>query len=538
MIWTKPEKSENLSFFLSVKSLFIAAIASLAGGMLYAAALPPLNWNFTIFFALIPLFYVPIFFRWHWRMLFGWLWGIGWSVFSCNFLREIHPAVPYMLAPVISLWPAVFALIMGWFAPKIFDREKISSPWNFDFSFGRSLIYLLTAGALFTVIEWTKYYLFVWNDLSVTFWRSPALMQIARFTGRYGISLMIVMINGVLFSLIFYRRRIMPALVLLIYPVASLIYGIWRVNTPIEYRDPVVWKCALIQGNLPQQRRASVSEVFDSIWIYGMLSKPYAGKVDTVIWPECAIPIAYRSDYPLAAGFRNVISNMDTQFLLGTLDYDAENNMTNSALLIQPGGRITGKYDKFHRVPYGEYVPLRSWLPESWVKAFDMGRDLSAGKELRPIEIKPGVVSGTAICYEGVFSYVGNGFARNGANVLAALSNDVWYPESSEPEQHLANAVLRCVETGLPMVRCGNNGGSGVVTPYGSFTRYIGSSAERPELLREQASGIVEVTIERQPQLTWAVKYENAIVYLLLAFLLGEACWIFYVNRKKMPEKI
>jgi apolipoprotein N-acyltransferase len=133
-----------------------------------------------------------------------------------------------------------------------------------------------------------------------------------------------------------------------------------------------------------------------------------------------------------------------------------------------------------------------------------------------------GISCGTAICYEGVFSYVANAFARNGANVLAALSNDVWYPESSEPEQHLANAVLRCVETGLPMVRCGNNGGSGVVTNKGIFTRYIGSAAPRPELLREKASGVVTVTVERFPAVTFAVKFENWLIYLLSALLLAE----------------
>jgi apolipoprotein N-acyltransferase len=148
-----------------------------------------------------------------------------------------------------------------------------------------------------------------------------------------------------------------------------------------------------------------------------------------------------------------------------------------------------------------------------------MGRDLAAGKRIAALQISPEVRAGTAVCYEGVFSYMSAGFARDGANVLAAISNDVWYPESSEPEQHLANAVMRCVETGLPMVRCGNNGGSGVVTAKGQFTRYIGSDSDRPELLREQAAGIVETALERHPQLTLAVRFENYLIYLLMAVL-------------------
>ena len=531
----------NPDLWFMVSGIFKTAVAviSFAGGMLYAAALPPLNWSFAIFFALIPLFYAPLFFNWKMRFLCGWLWGIGWAFFAYNFLREIHPAVPWMLAPVLSLWPAAFTCAAGFFARKFFDREKLFSPWQLDYPVSSQILYLLSAGALFTVIEWTRYYLFVWNDLSVTLWRIPELMQIARFTGRYGLSLLIVLVNGAIFSLIFFRKRLLTAAVLMIFPLIALIYGIHRVNNPAEYRDPVTWKCALIQGNLPQQRRASAMDVVNSIVTYAQSSLPFMGKADTILWPECAIPIPYRAAYPLAEEFRKVISRFQTPLLLGTLDYDPEGNMTNGALLIMPGGRIEEKYDKFHRVPYGEYVPFRSWIPESWVKAFDMGRDLSAGREIMPLKIKEGVVSGTAICYEGVFSYLANGFARKGANVLAALSNDVWYPESSEPEQHLANAVLRCVETGLPMVRCGNNGGSGVVTECGIFSGYIGSEAKRPELLREKASGVVEVVLERVPQLTWAVKFENAIIYLLMLFLAGIMVYltVFPGNRKDEKSK-
>ncbi|MBQ4330126.1 MAG: apolipoprotein N-acyltransferase [Lentisphaeria bacterium] len=532
----------ELLFLRRKKFKAAAAFCSLAGGMLYAAALPPLNWSFAVFFALLPLFYVPVYFSsWKMRIFCGWLWGVGWSVFAFNFLREIHPAVPYMLAPVISVWPAVFTFCAGFFAGKLLRRQDITSPFFLEYPLTKQLLYLLSAGALFTLLEWTRYYLFVWNDLSVTCWKLPELMQIARFTGRYGVTLLITLVSGALFALIFFRKkRFLTAALLLIYPAISLVYGIWRVNTPAVYRDPVEWKCALIQGDLPQQRRPTHSDVVNSIIVYARASLPFEGKVDTVLWPECAVPIPYRAEHLLAAEFRKVIARFRTPLLMGALDYTPEGLSTNSALLIYPGGAVAAKYDKYHRVPYGEYVPFRSWLPESWVRAFDMGRDLAPGKSLMPLKIKEGVFSGTAVCYEGVFSYVANAFARNKANVLAALSNDVWYPESSEPEQHLANAVMRCVETGLPMVRCGNNGGSGVVTSTGVFTQYVGTAASRPELLREAAAGVVSVTLERTPEITVAVRYENWLILLLAALLLAETIWLFPQRRQKKssPAKV
>ena len=169
--------------------------------------------------------------------------------------------------------------------------------------------------------------------------------------------------------------------------------------------------------------------------------------------------------------------------------------VTNSALLFSPEGRMTARYDKIHRVPYGEYVPFRRFLPEWLIRAVDMGRDLEPGSNFEPMEIVPGVRASVAVCYEGVFGYLMRDLARRGAQLFIVLSNDAWYPQSSEPEQHLANAVIRAVENGLPMIRCGNNGGSGVVTPAGRFTQYIGSSAPRPELLRERAAGMVTVPL-------------------------------------------
>lgn len=509
---------------------FSAPFAALLGGIGYAMALPPLNWSILVFVVLLPLFWSSYVFRWRWSFLCGWMWGLGWAFFSCRFLREIHPAVPWMLAPVLAVWPGVYGAVLSLLGRKIFGNKDFSTPWRLNWDPVKALLYLFSAAALFTVLEWTRCHLFVWNDFSVTLWKIPFLMQIARITGRYGASLVITFLNAVIFALFFTRKPYLSAGVLAVYPLLAALYGVYRINSTDEFKEPVVWRCALIQGNLPQQRIADARTVIDSIETYCNLTREIpAEQADTVIWPECAIPIALRMNHPLGGFFRYQIAALDRQILLGSLDYTKDGGMTNSALLIEPGCRIAGKYDKFHRVPFGEYVPFRSLLPESWIAAFDMGRDLTDGKKLEPLRVNDQVSAGTAVCYEGIFSYVSAGFVRNGANVLTAVSNDVWYPESSEPEQHLANAVMRCVETGLPMIRCGNNGGSGVVTSRGIFTDYIGSAAERPELLREKAAGVVEVTFERHPEITPAVRFENAIVYLLL-LLLGAVC--FFSGKK------
>ena len=164
-----------------------------------------------------------------------------------------------------------------------------------------------------------------------------------------------------------------------------------------------------------------------------------------------------------------------------------------------------------------------------------MGRDLAPGNNFEPLTIRQNVRASVAVCYEGVFSYLIRKFALRNCNLLIVISNDAWYPASSEPEQHLANAVIRSVESGLTMIRCGNNGGSGVVTPAGRFTQYIGSSSRRPELLRERAYGIVEVPVYPSGSgNTFYIRYgEWFILLLVLGMSAVVVCGIIFEHNRR-----
>ena len=510
----------NEAFLVSRPIRAAVAGSCFVGGMVYAAALPPWNWGFAAMFSLLPLLWAARAYPWKFRLLCGWVWGLGWTLFAYRFLREIHPAIPFLLAPVLSAWPAVYALTLGWFVRRL---EREFPDWRGE------LLCALAAAALFAVVEWTRCRLFVWNDFSVTMWRYPAVMQFAALTGRYGVSFLLALGGAGLFALRGKKAGLPAFAVAVALWAAAVTYGVVKLHRPAEFREPVKFRAALLQGNMPQMRQSTAEEAMLAIRTYAGLARAMKEKApDAIFFPECAVPLPLRGSHPLAAEYREALADLvGVPLVIGTLDYaaDGSGGMTNGALLFDRNGRLIGKYDKFHRVPYGEYVPMRSILPEFMIRAFDMGRDLTAGAEIRPLALSPDVRIGCAICYEGVFSYLTAEFARGGANVLAALSNDVWYPESSEPEQHLANAVMRCVETGLPMIRCGNNGGSGVVTPQGRFTQYVGTPAPRPELFHEQAAGVVEVTLEKHPEPTFFVRFGNWFVTLCGLFLAVLAAW-------------
>jgi apolipoprotein N-acyltransferase len=146
----------------------------------------------------------------------------------------------------------------------------------------------------------------------------------------------------------------------------------------------------------------------------------------------------------------------------------------NSLLALDSQGRITGSYDKFHLVPFGEYVPLRGFLP---INKLTAGRqDFSPGPGLRTIKFDGLPPVSPLICYEVIFP--GRVAAMERPAWLLNLTNDAWFGQTSGPYQHFAAARLRSVEEGLPLVRVANTGISGVVDGYGRIVHSLGLGRE------------------------------------------------------------
>lgn len=554
-----PEVDE--SWRISFPGKLFRLLVAFIGGIFYALSLPPFNYEVLAYLAIFLLFLtVSDSVSWRFAALTGWIWGLGWSLFAYQFLREIDPAVPYLLAPIISLWPAVWAgmipfLLRNTLYPAAVDLDGFREREKFLHSltaFWRWLFFILGATALFTILEWTRSRLFNWNDLAVTQYRNLPLIQIAAFTGSYGVNFLVTLVGGALYAACRTRfrgpgLRVLQVAVLILTLV--MLAGLIRLNGAKS--APPNWFPAVIQGDIPQRRNADIMEAEEALKIYLQLSSEVlAGqpKPDILLWPESAVPVPFRSAHPVSFLFRlgvqNLIRDSLVPMLIGALDFEDKlpnsatpPGMTNSALFFDRLGKLVHKYDKIHRVPYGEYIPLRTFLPDFVIKLIDMNRDLVPGADFNPIKLSESVRAGTAICYEGVFGYLTREFARRGANVLVVLSNDAWYPCSSEPEQHLANAILRAVETNLPMVRCGNNGGSLVVTPYGQITQVltVPGSAKRPELRRGRGVKVLAVAVDSTPSYTIFVRFGEWFVFLLILFeiVFGGMAFINFLKRKQ-----
>lgn len=503
--------------------------AAVLCGVIYFFALPPWNWSALILLPVGGLLLCLAHLNWYERLLAGWMFGLGWALPGFWFLREIHPAVPFGIAPVLALWPAVWAwaavsLLKHLLYPVHVRLDGEAAAAEYLPGALRRIFASAVLAALWIILEFSRSTMLPWNNLATAIWRYPRLLALVSVTGVTGAGFLIAHLSCSLVLAWRFRKKdkkqyalwfgaVLPAVLL---PSLVMVYRAQE-NAPEKVQK---YRIAAIQGDISQRRNADSAQAFEALKIYLDMTRE-AVKLqpapDVIVWPETAVPYAFRGNHPVSGLYRQellrIVRESGIPVLFGTIDFrefpafSGHYLVTNSALLLTPSG-IAARYDKIHRVPFGEYIPFRKWLPGSLVKAIDMNRDLLAGTDFAPVELKPGIRAGMAICFESVFPYVARESVRQGANMLLVISNDAWYPTSSEPEQHLANAVARAVENGRYAVRCGNNGGTLLVAPDGSVSQVLtvpGSGL--PELRRGRGIGVIEIPVPDAPGMTFYTRY-------------------------------
>ncbi len=163
-----------------------------------------------------------------------------------------------------------------------------------------------------------------------------------------------------------------------------------------------------------------------------------------------------------------------TDLLLGTLDVENGKDY-NAAVLISGATQEMQVYWKVHLVPFGEYVPLRRSFPlfaavaKEWVPG-----DFAAGKRYTLFHLTNGNAQiAPLICFEDTIGDLTRQFVIRGANLLVNVTNDAWFLYSAGSQQHLMNAIFRCVETRRPMVRAANTGVTCFVNQFGRVTQVL-----------------------------------------------------------------
>jgi apolipoprotein N-acyltransferase len=144
----------------------------------------------------------------------------------------------------------------------------------------------------------------------------------------------------------------------------------------------------------------------------------------------------------------------------------------NSLQVVEADGTISATYDKGHLVPFGEFLPFRAWLSPLGLDAIAAsGLDFSRGANMGALALGGLPPARVLICYEAIFPrevLSGNESDRGPFPAwLLNITNDAWFGEQTGPYQHLAEARMRAIENGLPVVRVANTGISAVIDPMG-----------------------------------------------------------------------
>lgn len=313
---------------------------------------------------------------------------------------------------------------------------------------------------------------------------SLALIQLSSVTGVYGLSFLIVLVNAAIAQALLEGRRrsreLTPtpagwahvprsAIVAAVLLIGAFLHGAVVIA---RYSDAATTKIAIVQGNIPQDRKWDRRYRQSILAEYGRLTREAATQRPAmIVWPETAVPGDVLHDTTLREKVASLAAETDTYLLVGSSEYAKFSNQAfrgkhyNSMVLFSPRGDIAGYYRKIILVPFAEYEPLQGLVewPRTVVSQFG---SFVAAEEYTLFAVGSLVV-GATICWENIFPDLVRQFVKRGATLMVNATNEAWFGETAAPRQFLAMSVFRAAEHRIAVVRAANTGISAFIDPLG-----------------------------------------------------------------------
>jgi apolipoprotein N-acyltransferase len=402
----------------------------------------------------------------------GYWFGMGQFVLGLNWIATAftyQDAMPHWLG-----WVAVVALS---FYIAVYPAMATGLAWRWGRGAGPLRLVLILAAA-WIVTEWlraTMFTGFAWNPVGVAL-LPTRLARSATLIGTYGLSGLLILMAGV--ALLLIRREWRGGLGLAAGAAAVTVIAV--LLTPATLSPPRV-PLRIVQPNIGQEGKWTEAYADRILRRLGGLSQR-PGQPAILLWPEAAVTDSledgrvhplYQADVEATRRLVQQQMGMSTLLLTGGVTIRSANGVnassaTNSIFAIDSSRRILGRYDKAHLVPYGEYLPMRPILSAIGLSRLAPGNlDFDPGPGPQTLDLPLIGKSGFQLCYEIIFS----GEVVDRANRPAFLfnpSNDAWFGPWGPP-QHLAQARLRGLEEGLPVLRSTPTGISAVVDAEGTL---------------------------------------------------------------------
>lgn len=433
-------------------------------------------WGLFAWIALLPLHRVLIGATTGQAFWRGWLAGflafagtMYWVVIAMHHYGKVPLPISIVLMLVLAGYLGLYVGLYAWGCVRLEQRWPAST-W-------------LAAPCLWVSLEYIRTHAFSglpWGLLGYSQFQWQTLIQIANITAVYGVSFLIVLANVSVFVLIRgvltehpqpMRRPWLPLTITVAAILGVWLYGLNQLHVPPADRLTV----GIVQANIDQAHKWDQAYRVETLERYRRLTETVSPKSDLILWPEAATPFLFEQEPDYRSLVTGITTNAEVPLVFGSpalrRQHDGTPYLLNSAYLLSPSGEISGRYDKQHLVPFGEYIPLKRllfFLDKLVVGIGDFHPgpgptllDFERGPDKRKTRI------GVAICFEVIFPDLVRRLALEGANFLVTITNDAWFGKTVAPHQHFAMVVFRAVENRMAFARAANTGVSGLIDPTG-----------------------------------------------------------------------
>ena len=442
-----------------------------------------------------------------WRTFgMGWAFGVGHFALGLNWIATAftyQAAMPAWLGWVavllLSLYLAFYPALTAWgtWALKRYAATSLVAagsrnprPNAIPVAAVPTLSFILALAAFWTLTEWLRSWIFTgfaWNPLGAIL--VPVSLALpAKTVGTYGLSGLTLLWVGWGLRLAFrwpatFRSKpksgtffstviLAPIAFLCVPLLVALLANMSVAESSQRGAVPVT----LVQPNIGQEDKWEGGKADANFAKLARLTIPKDETPRLILWPEAAIPDYLEAGYPsvyydrapaAARGRLTDLMNAGDLMLLGALKLELDRTgdvvgARNAVMTVHSDGTLGPRYDKAHLVPYGEYLPMRSLLSAIGLSRLAPGDiDFWPGPGARTLDLGRFGRAGLQICYEIIFS--GQVVDRaHRPDFLFNPSNDAWFGAWGPP-QHLAQARLRAIEEGLPVLRATPTGISAVI---------------------------------------------------------------------------
>ncbi|MFH1568596.1 MAG: apolipoprotein N-acyltransferase [Gemmatimonadota bacterium] len=362
----------------------------------------------------------------------------------------------------------------------------------------------------------------------------PALVQYAEYTGAYGVSFWVVLLNALAFLAVgpltfpdrlsgcrrlSGRSRLVAAAAAVLALALPWNWGSALMARPSSAAAPL--RVGLVQNNLGLEKWQPGGYERSFASLEELSRSAVARGAEMVVWPETAVPCQLARRASCGDRVRALAAALEVPVLTGAPDTDPRTgDPYNAAFLVRPGSPELPGYAKMHLVPFGERTPFRDRIP--FLRRINWA---ALTGDLGPAEFAPGTWrtlfdSGRGrfavlICFESVFPDLVRRSVAPGADFLVNITNDSWFGDTAGPYQHAQLAVLRAVENRVAIARCATSGVSLFIDPLGRTTQATG--------LYQVAAPVGEVELRQRE--TLYTRHGDLFAQIVLALALGLTGW-------------